>query len=282
MKRVFWLLVAIVSTACTAGNDQTVEMAGHHHDHPQFTKHYAKSLFQVSDTGAFSVEMVLPADDFQVGENQVDLILHDRSDHDVVGAQVTVTPWMVLHGHGSPDTPEVVERGGGLYTVKNLNLTMAGPWEIRIAMDQPGGADKAVLLVGAGMKNEAVPHVHKDMPVAVENLDYSRTRTSEEGLFRVTYTPDPPQIPLNTMHTWKLMVLSEDDGKPVTGADIAIAGEMPAHGHGLPTQPRITGEPGNGEYLGEGMKFNMPGFWIVSFVIKANGRQDVVKFNLML
>ena len=57
---------------------------------------------------------------------------------------------------------------------------------------------------------------------------------------------------------------------------------MPQHGHGLPTQPRITDDQGNGEYLVEGMKFQMPGWWTLSFHITADDQSDSVTFNLVL
>jgi len=57
---------------------------------------------------------------------------------------------------------------------------------------------------------------------------------------------------------------------------------MPEHGHGLPTEPKVTKNFGDGTYLVEGIKFSMPGWWIMTFTIKANGKTDSVTFNLQL
>ena len=57
---------------------------------------------------------------------------------------------------------------------------------------------------------------------------------------------------------------------------------MPEHGHRLPTQPKVTKNFGDGTYLVEGIKFSMPGWWVMTFAIKAGGKTDTVTFNLQL
>lgn len=112
-------------------------------------------------------------------------------------------------------------------------------------------------------------------------LDYSTTRMSETGLFQATIAPSAAPIPINQIHTWTLQV-ETPDGAPVDGATIAVDGDMPQHGHGLPTQPQVTQDLGDGAYLVEGMKFQMTGWWVVDFDIDAAGQSDQVRFNLML
>jgi hypothetical protein len=72
------------------------------------------------------------------------------------------------------------------------------------------------------------------------------------------------------------------DGQPVENAAIVVDGGMPQHGHGLPTQPQVTQNLGGGDYLVEGLKFQMPGWWEVKFRITADGQSDGVIFNLVL
>ena len=55
----------------------------------------------------------------------------------------------------------------------------------------------------------------------------------------------------------------------MTDAAITVDGDMPQHGHGLPTRPQVTKHLGNGDYLVEGMKFQMGGWWVVDFTIDA-------------
>jgi hypothetical protein len=57
---------------------------------------------------------------------------------------------------------------------------------------------------------------------------------------------------------------------------------MPQHGHGLPTKPVVTDKLGNGDYLVEGMKFQMTGWWVMDFAVTTKGKSDKIEFNLML
>src|SRR5512144_2700813 len=71
------------------------------------------------------------------------------------------------------------------------------------------------------------------------DLDYSTTRSSDKGLFNVAYTASTGNVPVNQMHQWTLHVETAD-GQVVEKANITVDGDMPQHGHGLPTKPRVT------------------------------------------
>ena len=116
---------------------------------------------------------------------------------------------------------------------------------------------------------------------APSDLDYSTTQESDNGLYRVSYMSSTGTIPVNQMHEWTLHVESAD-GTPIEDATITVDGDMPQHGHGLPTSPRVTQYLGNGDYLVEGLKFQMGGWWLVDFTISSNGQTDAVHFNMML
>jgi hypothetical protein len=111
--------------------------------------------------------------------------------------------------------------------------------------------------------------------------DYPAERVSAQGAWRVSYKADPTPVPVHRLHAWTLHV-ARPDGSPVTGATINVDGDMPQHGHGLPTRPRVTRELGNGDYLVEGVKFQMGGWWVMDFEVTAAGRTDRVRFNLQL
>lgn len=113
------------------------------------------------------------------------------------------------------------------------------------------------------------------------DLDTSTTRSSDNGLFNVSYTPSVGTIPVNQMHQWILHVETVD-GQPVENATITLDGDMPQHGHGLPTRPQVTEYLGNGDYRVEGLRFQMGGWWVMDFVITAEGQKDTVQFNMML
>ena len=113
------------------------------------------------------------------------------------------------------------------------------------------------------------------------DLDYSRTRTSEGGIYRATIRPAGDSIPQGKLHSWVLH-LETADGAPLDVAKIAVDGGMPQHRHGLPTRPRVTRQAGNGDHVVEGMKFNMGGWWVVKFRVDAAAGNDSLVFNLKL
>jgi hypothetical protein len=82
------------------------------------------------------------------------------------------------------------------------------------------------------------------------------------------------------MHTWTVWI-TDDAGRPVTDAVVTISGDMPGHGHGLPTAP-VARAVGGGEYALEGMRFQMPGDWYVELQIESGGRRDSVRFDFTL
>jgi hypothetical protein len=113
------------------------------------------------------------------------------------------------------------------------------------------------------------------------NTDTSTSGLSDSGLYQVSWESDPAEVPLNQIHTWTLHV-ETSAGQAVEDAKILVDGGMPQHGHGLPTSPQVTEYLGNGNYLVEGLRFQMTGYWEVKFIISANGESDSITFNLNL
>jgi hypothetical protein len=112
------------------------------------------------------------------------------------------------------------------------------------------------------------------------DLDLSRTQISEQALFVATIEP-PAAISINQIHTWTIEVKLAD-GTALAPTDISIDGGMPQHGHGLPTVPQVTRDLGNGKYEVAGMKFNMPGWWVVNVHVATPSGADEATFNLTL
>jgi len=113
------------------------------------------------------------------------------------------------------------------------------------------------------------------------DLDVSLEKPSAAGVYRVALVP-PAQAPaINQMHSWKVK-LAAADGAPVHGAKFGVDGGMPQHGHGLPTQPRVTRELADGTYQLDGMKFSMTGWWEVKLAIDGRQGADKVTFNTVV
>jgi hypothetical protein len=105
-------------------------------------------------------------------------------------------------------------------------------------------------------------------------------RASASGAYVATIETSQP-LRVRRMQTVKLTV-HRADGTPVDGATIVVDGGMPEHGHGLPTEPRVTRSLGAGAYQVEGLKFNMGGWWELKFRITSAAGTDSVTFNLDL
>ncbi len=119
------------------------------------------------------------------------------------------------------------------------------------------------------------------MAGAPADLDYAVERQSDQGLFTVRYASELDPVSINEVHAWTLHVETAD-GQPVDDAVITVDGGMPEHNHGMPTQPEVTENLGDGNYRVEGMKFQMPGWWTITFTIESAGQEDAVTFNLDL
>lgn len=246
--------------------------------HAPMTQHYEGSLFKATQNGEFSVEVLFPDKKVEMGVNNVDLIIHNKNDKDVSGASITVTPWMPSMGHGVMEKPIVNEKGGGLYNVKNVIFSMTGDWELRLEIASGSTTDSVKIpLPPVG----AMGHTRTMKAPDPAEIDTSMEKTSMKGQFTVSYKSDVHPLPVNRLLSWNLNVRTAD-GQPVKNAQIKILGDMPEHGHGFPTEPEVTGTMEDGQYLAEGLKFSMPGWWVVTFHITAGEMMDHVSFNLLL
>jgi hypothetical protein len=105
-------------------------------------------------------------------------------------------------------------------------------------------------------------------------------RRSANGLFTASLEADKP-LSVGRMHQVRLSI-KDQDGKGIDDGLVYVDGGMPEHGHGLPTEPRVTRRLGNGAYLVDGVKFNMGGWWVLSFAVVSSAGNDTLRFNIDL
>lgn len=103
---------------------------------------------------------------------------------------------------------------------------------------------------------------------------------SQEGVAIAIFSELSP-LRLNRLHAWRIH-LTDAEGKPLTGAELALSGGMPDHDHGLPTLPVISAETAPGVYLLQGMRLHMPGRWVISIEIESPAGDDeaTLEFHL--
>lgn len=124
--------------------------------------------------------------------------------------------------------------------------------------------------------------MHAEQPPAGDtSASFTFSKPSKQGIYLVAIEPESSSVGIGELHTW-IVTVTTPDGKPVTDASIAVSGGMPEHGHGLPTSPQVTKQPGEGRYHVEGVKFNMGGLWELKFAISAPAGDDEAVFNLKL
>ena len=113
------------------------------------------------------------------------------------------------------------------------------------------------------------------------DLDLSLQHASTQSHFVVGLTPPAGGPVIDQIQTWQLR-LTARDGTPVSQARILFSGGMPQHGHGFPTQPRVTREISPGVYALGGVKFSMSGWWDMRLGIHAGEHRDTAVFNVVL
>ncbi len=134
-----------------------------------------------------------------------------------------------------------------------------------------------------------VSHAQEDAFCDVEEAQHRKRQISsqfqakptEQGHFRISIQSQVSPIPLNQPHAWVVHIESPD-GTPVQPKRILLGGGMPQHGHGFPTQPSITRYLGEGDWLIEGMQFNMAGQWQVRFELLDDNGWDRATFNFSI
>jgi DME family drug/metabolite transporter len=112
-------------------------------------------------------------------------------------------------------------------------------------------------------------------------LNTARKKLSEKGKYLVTFTPSVAEIPLHQLHGWQVSI-GNAKGTPVSIVNLEVYGDMPQHGHGLPTQPQVSKKTDDGNFLVEGFRFHMAGWWNVTFAMEGPLGSDKVTFDLLL
>lgn len=143
-----------------------------------------------------------------------------------------------------------------------------------------------LLLLGLVVLATAAAGVHMARMMArpAPPPDVGTEKATVNGRYRVLLAAEPSPVPLQRLHRWTARV--EPAGAPGTGGPgaltLTVDGGMPQHGHGLPTQPRVTGRLPDGRLVIDGIKFSMPGWWELRLRVAGPAGVDSVTFNLTL
>lgn len=109
-----------------------------------FTKHFKESLFNISEKGEFSIEILPDEKEYKIGKGVIGIVIHNKHDEDVEGADINIIV-VDEQGRDIAGTPFIIkEKGEGLYTAANLSLGREGRWQLRINVKKKKIEDSAV------------------------------------------------------------------------------------------------------------------------------------------
>lgn len=245
---------ALALAACGGGSDGAPQRSSSTADTAT-----GGSPTRVSERGLYRATIDSMLDPIQINKLHAwTMRLETAEGAPVDGAQIGIDVVWPHTGEPMQTNPSVTAEGKGEYLIEGIKLQMNGMW--RVSFDIAAAAGRDTLSYDLGV----------DAAGAAELLP-TNVRQTEQGLFQVIIGPERDPIPVNELHSWSLWV-GTPDGEPIEGATITVDGDMPAHGHGLPTKPQVTVVPGG--YQIEGMKFQMPGRWELYVTISADGKTD--------
>jgi hypothetical protein len=89
------------------------------------------------------------------------------------------------------------------------------------------------------------------------------------GSYQITLRPMTPPV-VGGYQSWAVGISGH--GNRRVDPSLAVRGGMPGHGHGLPSEPQVR-RVAPGQFLLEGLQFNMPGEWVLHFDVVATGAQ---------
>jgi YtkA-like len=96
-----------------------------------------------------------------------------------------------------------------------------------------------------------------------------RVATTEGG-YEATYVPSPDPIPLNEQFDLDVTVTFASDLPVDDDVEVDVDARMPAHNHGMNTEPVIT-KVAAGSFHVDGMNLHMPGEWELYVDVYPNG-----------
>ena len=107
----------------------------------------------------------------------------------------------------------------------------------------------------------------------------SKGVVSDGGSFNIKLKSTPPIIPLNEMFAIDIEVRASPKVKDPNPIWVNINAAMPAHKHGMNTQPRVE-DHGKGHFVVRGMLFHMAGDWELTLDIAKGSIHEQAKIPL--
>jgi hypothetical protein len=96
-------------------------------------------LTVLSQSGALSVAVRTSPEPPTRGDQSVEFTITDAATGGPrSGLTLEVVPWMPVMSHGTSVVPTVTEQSPGTYLIADVDMFMAGEWELRTTISGPG------------------------------------------------------------------------------------------------------------------------------------------------
>lgn len=148
-------------------------------------------------------------------------------------------------------------------------------------MGTPGRARRHAAAAGAWLCVAFAALWATASPAAVTSDSPVQTGLSEQGHYRVTVRPEGDAVPVGELHNWLIRVETVDGELFIPRQLVLLAG-MPEHGHGLASSPRVTQYLESGDFLVEGVRFQMTGLWDIVVHVTGPRGPDTANFTMEL
>ena len=152
--RSFFLGMGILLFLFTGCATDETHLYGNESGNIKFTKHFDNSIFKIAGKGLFSVEIVTDRKDLGIDKDMIGLIIHNRHDEDVTGADIQVVALVPGQGQNKIIINEI---GGGLYSSGRVNLNMDSKLELRVRVKK-GDAEDVAVFEFPDVKKIKMPH----------------------------------------------------------------------------------------------------------------------------
>ena len=153
------LITAVVSLVfvlglLTAGHAHE----GHSHGNKKiFTKHFQSTLFDITEHGSYSVEVLLDDSEYKIGKGVVGIVVHGDNDSDVIGAKLTILHKNLETGEPVSGPLTITDKKNGLYIISGLNLQRKGRWELSVTVKKGEVEDSVKFIFPDVLKGERHP-----------------------------------------------------------------------------------------------------------------------------
>jgi hypothetical protein len=143
MKTLYTIIIPFLFFVWLSSPAPYADAASDSRQQTTFTKHFRQTYFSVTEKAEFSIEILPDEKEYKIGKNVVGIVVHNRQDEDVEGADLTVT------AEGIKEPIPVREKGDGLYIASNLDLQRQGTWKLIIQIRKKTVEDRAAFVFPA-------------------------------------------------------------------------------------------------------------------------------------